>query len=322
VAVKLNERDDFDQWVIRAAEQSGLPEAFVEKDYYVTEALRAVTLAFPGAVVFKGGTSLSKGWGILERFSEDLDLLIRRASVSPPWTTDGQVMSGLKRVCAVVATVPGFSRDPTRTSVSRPKRRAEFFAYEPRFPEFPGIESGLLLEPGIGSGDWPTTPRSTSSLVATEVIETGMGTEIETDDLAPFEIDILAPERTFVEKLFIAHAAVENHRAGTPIGRRARHFADLAVLAARPEIRDLLADRATYRSIVEDIDRSSREWYGPEHLPPNDLRFADSSVFLSEADLESIRAAYDRECNRLFFGRAYPSLDVCLSRLAALRDQL
>ncbi len=61
--MKLFEHPDFEQAIIQAAQDlraRGLRPALIEKDYYVTEALRAIA-ASGKAVIFKGGTSLSKG---------------------------------------------------------------------------------------------------------------------------------------------------------------------------------------------------------------------------------------------------------------------
>lgn len=123
--------------------------------------------------------------------------------------------------------------------------------------------------------------------------------------------------------MYIAHAAVERHRAGTEtIGRRVRHFADLAILVDQADVRALLDDPNEYARIVTDVDRATREWYGPVHLPPSDLRFGASSVFIPDDVFSSIEETYRRECDRLFFGRAYPSLHDGQERLAAVRHQL
>ena len=79
---------DFDELLRILAQQHGLPIGLIEKDYWVTHALWAIHhQGF--AVWFKGGTSLSKGFGLIERFSEDLDLKIEGGSVSDlPRVTD------------------------------------------------------------------------------------------------------------------------------------------------------------------------------------------------------------------------------------------
>jgi predicted nucleotidyltransferase component of viral defense system len=74
--VKLFEHPDFEQAVLRTVEHfaaRGLRPAIVEKDYYVTETLRIIADAAGDKVIFKGGTSLAKGWNLIDRFSEDID---------------------------------------------------------------------------------------------------------------------------------------------------------------------------------------------------------------------------------------------------------
>ena len=63
----------------QTAARTGLPSYAVEKDWWVTEIVRIVfSLPYAEAFVFKGGTSLSKGYNIIQRFSEDIDLAIDR----------------------------------------------------------------------------------------------------------------------------------------------------------------------------------------------------------------------------------------------------
>lgn len=73
--------DDLAALVIRTSEATGIPAAFVEKDVWVVELLRSVSTPVDRALaVFKGGTSLSRAYGLVERFSEDVDILL----VAPP----------------------------------------------------------------------------------------------------------------------------------------------------------------------------------------------------------------------------------------------
>jgi len=69
------EAEQFAATILTAADQLGVLPLAVEKDYWVCQALRAITQAHPGEIVFKGGTSLEK-LRIIRRFSEDLDLLV------------------------------------------------------------------------------------------------------------------------------------------------------------------------------------------------------------------------------------------------------
>ena len=73
--MKLFEHPDFEQAILRAEEhfrERRLRPAIIEKDYYVTEALRVIAASTGDRVIFKGGTSLAKGWNLIQRFSEDI----------------------------------------------------------------------------------------------------------------------------------------------------------------------------------------------------------------------------------------------------------
>ena len=89
VNVKLFEHLDFEQAVIKAAEHfrgRGLRPAIIEKDYYVTEALRIIAAVAGDKVIFKGGTSLSKGWNLIQRFSEDIDIFLDPIAFKPSFS--------------------------------------------------------------------------------------------------------------------------------------------------------------------------------------------------------------------------------------------
>ena len=85
--MKLFEHSDFDQAILQAAEHfrhRGLRPAIIEKDYYVTEALRIIAATAGDKIIFKGGTSLAKGWNLIQRFSEDIDIFLDPMAFKPP----------------------------------------------------------------------------------------------------------------------------------------------------------------------------------------------------------------------------------------------
>src|SRR5260370_24614498 len=132
--VKLFEHPDFEQAVIRAAEHfrpRGLREAIIEKDYYVTEALRIIEQVAGDKVIFKGGTSLSKGWNLIQRFSEDIDIFLDPTAFVPPLgkkAIDRELKKlrqaieqhpGLKFVEKESQTIGGFGRNDRFEDVQR-----------------------------------------------------------------------------------------------------------------------------------------------------------------------------------------------------------
>ena len=67
----------FNQTIRAASQHAGIREAFIEKDYWITLALFQLAQGkYANQMVFKGGTSLSKGYGLINRFSEDVDIAV------------------------------------------------------------------------------------------------------------------------------------------------------------------------------------------------------------------------------------------------------
>jgi predicted nucleotidyltransferase component of viral defense system len=85
--LRLFEHPDFEQAVLQATEhfhEQNLRPAIIEKDYYVTETLRVIATTSGDEVIFKGGTSLVKGWNLIQRFSEDIDIFLDPTAFQPP----------------------------------------------------------------------------------------------------------------------------------------------------------------------------------------------------------------------------------------------
>ena len=70
-----NNKDVFEQVILKVSEETGIEASIIEKDYYVTIFLKNIVELQP-EIIFKGGTSLSKCYKLINRFSEDIDLNI------------------------------------------------------------------------------------------------------------------------------------------------------------------------------------------------------------------------------------------------------
>ena len=101
-------RELFEQTVLRTADATGIAASIIEKDYYVTEFLRKLTSYQPD-IVFKGGTSLSKCYKLIQRFSEDIDLNVEDRP------SEGQ-RKALKRIVETVVSMRAFPNHPMDAS--------------------------------------------------------------------------------------------------------------------------------------------------------------------------------------------------------------
>ena len=242
----------------------GLPNAAaVEKDWWV---VRTIELVFKSSIakhtVFKGGTSLSKAWRLIDRFSEDIDLALDRSFL-------------------------GFNKtdqEMNNSQVSKLRRNSQKFVTETFLPEMqqlfadagfkdvvlkPGeikspdddpitievyynsvtdpieyIQPRVLIEIGSRSLIEPCTNRDFKSLV---------GDQYEGRDFADENITTptVNPERTFLEKIFLLHERFQIVKEGLKVERRSRHLYDLEKLMDTEYAKKALNDKALYDTIVE-----------------------------------------------------------------------
>jgi hypothetical protein len=320
--MRLCEHPDFAQAILRAAEHwrsRGLRPAVIEKDYYVTESLRELAWAAGEHVVFKGGTSLAKGWGLIERFSEDIDLFLDPLSYTPPLGAK-RIDRGLGQLRDAVRRVPGLVHDPGASRSFKALGRADCFVYRQRFGAIGDVKNTVLLEAGIASGRQPTEERELDSLVAAFLRASGI--TLGTLDEHPFRMRLLHFRRTFVEKLFAIHGKVVRlERDRVPLGSYARHYYDLYQLAGTDEVRAMLRS-AEYRAIQRDYDAISRRHFPRDYACPDEMDFSTSHALFPPGDLrERLGADYDRQCRQLCYGTP-PKWNDVLARFEELRPLL
>jgi hypothetical protein len=318
--MKLCEHPDFASLLVATAQATGLNEQFVEKDYYVTEVLRIVAGTYDEKVIFKGGTSLSKGWALIDRFSEDVDLFVDPTRFDPPLQSARAVDRELRTLRDRVAGHPGLDLVPALGQTIGGRGRADHLTYATHFDALPGVASTVRLEPGIQSGDHPVEQRAIDSLIAAFLRQQGQHDLAE--DLEPFEMTLLHFRRTFIEKLFTIHSKVIRLlEDGTPVARDARHYADLHALAQRPEVLAMLRSDE-YREIRNDYDALSCQWFPRSHRPPAKLSFRESPALFPPAELrQQLAADFATQCGLLFPGE-FPTFADVLGSFERLREWL
>lgn len=320
--MRLFEHPDFDQAILRAEEHfqgRGLRPAIIEKDYYVTEALRIIAESAGDKVIFKGGTSLSKGWNLIERFSEDIDLFLDPLAFKPPLGKQG-IDRHLKRLRDAIGKHPAltFVREESHTIGGF--GRSDRFSYEQRFGGPGEVASRVLLESGTASGREPTADMPIRSYLAEFLQATGQ--TLGAEDEQPFTMRLLHFRRTFVEKLFAIHAKVELFkRDGRPIGGYARHYYDLYRLAGQEEVAAMLRTDE-YAAIKADYDAISRAHFPRDYFHPHEMSFARSDAIFPTGDMAGmLEREYEQQCRMLCYG-AFPTWAEVRTRFDELRASL
>lgn len=319
--MRLFEHDDFEQSILRAAEHfraRGLRPAVIEKDYYVTEALRIVASS-GDRIIFKGGTSLAKAWNLIQRFSEDIDIFLDPDAFQPALGKNA-IDRELKKLRDAVGKHPALTFIEGESQTIGGFGRNDRFSYRQRFGGAGEVANRVLVEAGTASGREPTVTVELRSYLSQFLQESGFS--LGADDEGPFLMRLLHFRRTFVEKMFAIHGRVESlKRDRQPIGTYARHYYDLHELAAREEVRVML-ESAEYAAIKEDYDRISRAHFSRSYFYPEGMSFARSDALFPPAELAAeIGAEYEAQCRLLCYG-PYPSWPEIQARLEQLRHLL
>src|SRR5439155_4401699 len=142
---------DFEQAILLAAEhfrERNLRPAIIEKDYYVTEALRVIANTSGDKIIFKGGTSLSKGWNLIQRFSEDIDIFLDPAAFQPALGKNA-IDRELKRLRDAVDNHPALTFVQGESQTIGGFGRNDRFSYRQIFGGTGEVANPVRVEAGI-----------------------------------------------------------------------------------------------------------------------------------------------------------------------------
>ena len=256
-----------DERRVRLLNQAAVTTRFlahaIEKDWWVTLALQAIfATKWKYNLVFKGGTSLSKAWGLIERFSEDIDLALDRQVLgfSEEFVSKAQVTKLRRRASEFIQTE--FIQELRHTfiiigaSPDQFELKIQETTEEDRDPQVLELGYHSALEPDTYITDWVLIEIGARSLrepssdreIRTILYDVFPGQPFAG---APFQVPTVDPKRTFLEKAFLLHEEFRKPAEKIRTNRLSRHLYDLEKLMDTDHAVAALSDRAFYSSIVD-----------------------------------------------------------------------
>ena len=245
----------FAELVTAASSELHIPVGIIEKDYYVTLALRELNSRIKG-MVFKGGTSLTKCYQVLNRFSEDIDISYAASEGVPGESRKRQLKKAV--VSAMEALqFPIINLDDTRSRRSYNCYRA---TYPTRYAPIAELKPELMIETYIAFLPFPTVTRMADNYIHRFLKETDQEHLAEEFDLMPFSITTQAIERTLIDKVF----AICDYYLADKVERHSRHLYDIyqildhtsldeSLIPLIQEVRQLRSPLAICPSAKEDV---------------------------------------------------------------------
>ncbi len=306
--------------------RSGLPAYAVEKDWWVVQTLRLIfQMDIAPHIVFKGGTSLSKAWNIIDRFSEDIDLALDRSFLGfekelsktqvrklrkesfrfiseefYPSLVKLFLANGFEDVDVKLRETKSTDQDPLIIEIYYPVVTVQSEYLEPR----------VLVELGSRSLKEPNTQRKITSLVSDYFSD-------KTFADSPIDITTVNPERTLLEKIFLLHEEFQKPIDRVRIDRMSRHLYDIERLMRTDFLDIALSNKDLYQDIVNHR-KSITAIRGIDYSlhQPNTINPIPPSEILKEWD-----ADYADMCETMIYGERL-SFEELMSRFLQLKKKI
>lgn len=246
-----------------------LPPEAIEKDIWVTEVLRALfALPYSNNISFKGGTSLSKCWNLIERFSEDVDIAINREyfGLLGETLTKREVNKKLRKaLCSfcretlqfdlkkqlIADGIPekSFSVTMEITDVTTVDPEKIFINYKSLFVDNKNNNKESYINPVvILEINGRSMKEPLKSVEVKSFIDDIFENEVFTNN--PFSVPTVVPERTFLEKICLLHEEFSKQDEHIRVNRMSRHLYDLARMLNTPIAENAIKDKELYQSII------------------------------------------------------------------------
>lgn len=316
--MKLHENQKlFEQAVRAAAEWMGILPIYIEKDYWVCYALKNIFESEAGQyTVFKGGTALSKCFALIDRFSEDIDLVAMKSTDE----SGNQLKEKLRKISKSIGEE---LREVEVKGISKKYGMIRKLAYE--YPktfkgDFGQVRNIIILECSWLARAEPYTNNEIRSYIYDMMIEKGQSKLIEDYDLAPFRVQVLDVKRTISEKIMSLIRFSHSENPIEDLKKKVRHIYDLHQLLSKEEFNNFL-NSIEFEEILLQVKeddtkglKTSKEWINKH--PSEALLFHKV-----EKSWEKLKTTYSNEFTAMVYGNLPKEPDV-LKTLIKISNRL
>lgn len=311
------DKENFLQAVKLTADRMGIANIYVEKDYWVTYALHTIFKNEIGKdTVFKGGTALSKCYNMIDRFSEDIDLVVVRREGE----SNNKLTTKIKTISEVVTNVLPEIDIPELTQKMGMNRKTAH-SYDKIFKGNYGQVRDVIVVEATWLGYFePCSVRTVASFVGQMMLDNKQEDIAKEYGLLPFELMVLEPTRTLCEKIMSLVRFSYSEAPLINLKNKIRHTYDLHQLLQQQEFLDFFNSKAFDDMLVkvgnDDVVsfKNNNKWL--VHHPSKALIFADVENVWKE-----LSPIYNNEFKNLVYGN-FPTDTAILSTLQMIKTRL
>lgn len=297
--MKLHENPTlFKQAIAFTAQQMEILDIYVEKDYWVTLALHTIFENEIGKeTVFKGGTALSKCFGIIERFSEDIDLVVLQAEDE----SGNQLKKKLKKITKVAGTkIEEFEIKGITNKKGRIRKTAYNYAKEFK-GEFGQVRDVIVIEATWLGKHEPYHKQNIHSYIFEMMQSTNQLELAKEYNLLPFEVQVLDITRTVCEKIMSLVRFSCGDNAIESLKNKVRHTYDIHQLLQNKEVKIFFEspdfDEMLLKVAQDDVEsfKTDNSWLA--NHPNEALLFREL-----ETTWNAIKSTYNNQFKNLVYG--------------------
>ncbi|RAU81329.1 nucleotidyl transferase AbiEii/AbiGii toxin family protein [Pontibacter arcticus] len=309
--------------ITATAEALQIRDVYVEKDYWVTLVLyRLAHSPYVEQAIFKGGTSLSKAYNLIERFSEDIDLAIN----ADEGMTNNQVMQLIRKISKEITKDMVEVDDPHRTSKGSRFRKTLHDYGASVQGDYGQATDKILVEINSFASPNPHQLMPIKTYISQFMAQRGLLDMIRQYELEPFEVNVVSLERTFTEKVLALVRASYAEKPVDELGSKIRHVYDLHAMLKSPVVTAFLHSENFFQMIkaVQADDARNSEFQGDWAMQPLDACLLFANV---RGAWNSLETAYQQEFRSLVYGTlpdpeaVIADLETVATRLKILRSR-
>ena len=289
--------NDFSELIKLTSIQLGIAPEFVEKDYWITLLLNRLSSSKSAeSIVFKGGTSLSKGYQLISRFSEDIDIATINENL-----TGNALKVKIRAIEKSITSELSEIVEPEITSKGSMFRKSVF--------QYPSVitdrlnlnlQKRIILEINSFANPYPFISLSLNSFIGEFLLEKGNHEVIDLYGLSPFSLNVLDKRQTMVEKLVSLIRFSFDENLTIALTSKIRHFYDLYFLVNDPECVAYIRSTAFQKDFDELMLHDQRAFDIPTGWQAKQV--CDSPLITGFFSLwEKLRGTYQNELSQLAF---------------------
>jgi hypothetical protein len=316
-----------------ASRISGISAKAIEKDWWVTLSLKLLfNSPYARHFAFKGGTSLSKGWQLIDRFSEDIDISLSSEAVNIEYAekpsktfveqlrragcffTSNELMEALKaefRNSQVPEILYSIEAESVRSDMPDTDPQTLYVNFISLFDPKPYLPDRVKIEFSVRSLKEPSIKRGMKSLLVTHFPNENY---IEEN----CEILTIQPQRTLIEKMLLLHEEYNRDERGKMrTDRMSRHYYDLFQLGRQDFSSATLKDNDFIEEIIEH-----RKYYSRlKRFDYSTLKRGSIRIIPSDDVLKALEQDYEIMRAEMIYGHP-PTFEEIIQSMKYLQDEI